>query len=90
MRTIRIIMLLFIPIGVLIIGCKKHSSAPISPNYTSKIGGIRYWVGTLENYIYSVSDSIYNINDTFAIIVLSDTTIRVPDGILNNTDSLIF
>ena len=67
-------------------GCQQKSSTPFPLNYTSKMGGIRHWSGVTIRDILDTSggtttihiDSVY-INDTFAIKIINDKTIEVPN-----------
>jgi len=71
-------------------GCKK-SSPPLPLNYTAKMGGTWHWSGILVHvYVDSTvippigyADTFY-VKDTFAVIVIDDRTIRVPN-ILHDT-----
>lgn len=96
-------------IVIAMFGCKKNTAPPFPLNYTSKMGGIRSWSGVIVRGIFDTSggtfilhiDSTY-INDTFAVTIINDQTIQLPDFLklstLNNimiyqyysTDSIAF
>ncbi len=84
MKTIQL--LLFVCL-IFIIGCKKQQQNTPSPkSYTSKMGGIRIWHGTV-NTSYS---GLSNIADTFTISIINDSTIIVKGKTLkyNRFDTL--
>jgi hypothetical protein len=78
--------------AMIIYGCKKKSAPPFPLNYTSKMGGIRPWSGLIVHSYVDTSvipfishlDSAY-ITDTFAVVVIDDKTIQMPN-ILHDPD----
>jgi len=67
-------------------GCKKNTAPSFPLNYTTKMGGIRFWSGvTIHNFVDSsggLHNDSTNINDTFSIKIINDKTILAPN-ILN-------
>jgi len=67
--------------------CKKANSVAPSPlSYVSKMGGLRNWTGMYSSLVYNyippsppIDTLITNISETFAITIINDTTISVPD-----------
>lgn len=71
-------------------GCKKHAPAPtpvpkplpppkpsLTSIYTKKLAGTYIWNEVFEEYIGPTLDTSYTGEDTFAIDVINDTTVRV-------------
>ena len=67
---------------IIAISCNKKSAGPAGAAFTPKLAGVHYWTGTIYSwesvagyFADTVSDTTYNTNDTFAIIVVNNLTI---------------
>ena len=76
----------------IIIASSCHKKASTNPtSYSSKMGGMRVWHGTLTNpkgtFHTGAPDTTYFIIDTFAINVINDSTITTNKHILYYIDT---
>jgi hypothetical protein len=101
MKYLLLLFALTLPGFFFLYGCKKKSTTPtiITPSlsqYTSKMGGTRIWKGmswgeTDSNGIsFPLHPFNYTINDTFAISILSDSTVQIWNNAVLLIDSCTF